>query len=114
MNSFKEMENGTVFVIMPERIVTVPLFCPLCEMPMQTQDDSLSFKEIGCCYYCDLEYRSQILENRLVEDNQLKPTITTQDTSIPERLISSFRNSDKWVDYRKARVSRSKRTIILK
>jgi hypothetical protein len=110
MNSFKEMENGTVFLIMPSNASTVPLFCPLCKFPMQTQDDSLSFKELGCCYFCDLEYRSQILQDRLVEHNQLE-----QDHSqLPQTVVFKIQASPKWNDYLKTRRFRSKRTIILK
>lgn len=108
MKNFEEIANGSVFVIRSENMVTVPLFCPLCEMPMQTQDDGISFKELGCCYLCNLEYRPKLLEYQVVEDNQLEAQAGR------ERAFVEIRADEKWSKYRERRVLRSKRTITLR
>lgn len=108
MKKFEEMENGSVFVIRSENMITVPLYCPLCEMPMQTQDDGISFKELGCCYLCDLEYRPKLLDYRVVEDNQLEALEGR------ERAFAEIRAGDGWSKYWDRRLLRSKRTITLR
>jgi len=48
------LENGKVIVVKPMDVSTiVPLFCKLCEYPMKTMEDSISFRKIGVCHYCE-------------------------------------------------------------
>lgn len=45
------------FVIVPEDAGTVvPFACPVCEIPMRTADDALSFREYECCESCKLKW----------------------------------------------------------
>lgn len=77
-------------------------------MPLQTQDDGISFKELGCCYLCDLEFRSKLLEYRVVEDNQLE---VSQGREV---AFAEIRAEEGWNKYRERRILRSKRTITLR
>lgn len=53
-----------VLIIKPsDKNDIVPLFCSVCEFPMKTSDDFLSFKDNECCYKCNFylaaKYREQ-------------------------------------------------------
>ena len=47
--------NGKLIIIVSKEFekITVPLFCPICELPMKTKEDGLSFRKYGCCEKCD-------------------------------------------------------------
>lgn len=58
LNSEQKMKmacNGKVIVIVSKDFekTTVPLFCPVCEFPMKTKEDGLSYRKHGCCEKCD-------------------------------------------------------------
>lgn len=50
----KLVANGQIAVVAPsDTSGIVPLFCPCCERPMRTSDDSLAFRKVGVCHKCD-------------------------------------------------------------
>lgn len=45
------------YVIVPEEIESiVPLYCPICERLLRTQDDENSYLEYECCNFCALNF----------------------------------------------------------
>lgn len=55
-DSYREMKvvlNGKILVVRPsDKTTVVPLFCGLCEFPMQTSDDSIAYRKRQCCNKC--------------------------------------------------------------
>jgi len=53
----KKIENlhdGKIVVVKPtDTSNIVPLFCHLCCYPMKTVEDSISYRKVGVCSYCD-------------------------------------------------------------
>lgn len=46
--------NDKVIVVKnKDDLTTVPLFCHVCEFPMRTMEDSISFRKHGVCSQCD-------------------------------------------------------------
>jgi len=46
--------NGKVVVVKyKDNSTTVPLFCKICEFPMKTMEDSISYRKHGVCSHCD-------------------------------------------------------------
>lgn len=92
---FKNLQNlrmnHEIFISCPEDHNPVPLFCPLCEFPMRTQSDSLSFREMGCCEYCDSHWRPYLKSGEEID-----------------------KTSERWKTYMTFRAQKAKRTIILK
>ena len=55
----KILEQGKVIVIKPTvHFTVVPLFCPVCQFPMKTSDDSSAYKTYECCDLCGLTFAS--------------------------------------------------------
>ena len=51
--NIKDLCNGKVISISPiDRELIVPLFCPLCEFPMKTSDDSIAYTQCKTCDRC--------------------------------------------------------------
>jgi hypothetical protein len=84
-DSYREMKvvaNGKVLVVRPsDKTTVVPLFCPVCEFPMQNSDDSIAFRKKQCCNKCLLFCRGdrnelppeQWEEYLLERQNRAKP-----------------------------------------
>jgi len=46
--------NGKVLVVKnKDNSTTVPIFCKICEFPMKSMEDSISYRKHGVCYHCD-------------------------------------------------------------
>lgn len=46
--------EGKIAVVAPKDMNNiVPLFCPCCDFPMKTSDDSVSYRKVGVCNKCD-------------------------------------------------------------
>lgn len=55
--------DGKVIAVKPKNMdAVVPIFCPLCEFPNRTSDDSSAFREGGVCYACDIRWRRPYLD----------------------------------------------------
>ena len=53
----KILQNGKIAVIAPiDNSSNVPIFCPHCQLPMKTSQDSISYRSKKCCYKCDLKW----------------------------------------------------------
>lgn len=89
-DSYREMKivsDGRILVIRPSDTTTVvPLFCPLCEFPMQNSDDSIAYRKLQCCDKCWSFARGS--------KNELPP--------------------EQWEEYLKERQNRAKPLFILK
>lgn len=57
-DDIKSLMNGQIIIVAPEALVKgrVPLYCPLCEFPNKTSDDSASFRRYGCCAKCEVRW----------------------------------------------------------
>jgi len=51
----KILHEGKLVVIKLKGII-VPLFCGVCNTPMRTLEDGLSFRKHECCHWCALEW----------------------------------------------------------
>lgn len=93
----KITNNGKIMVIVAKNFekITVPLFCSICEFPMRTKEDGLSFRKHGCCEKCD---------NRWT----YKPGINWSEGKTPNKL------SEEWVEYYSFRLIISKPIIKIK
>jgi len=69
--------NGKVVVVRnKDDTTTVPLFCKVCEFPMKTMEDSISYRKHGVCNHCDnrwtndrhVNWVSGTLPNKTTED----------------------------------------------
>lgn len=62
-DSYREMKvlnDGKLLVVRPfDKIVAVPLFCPLCAFPMRTADDSVAYRKTRTCHKCNLKWDSE-------------------------------------------------------
>lgn len=45
-------EGNVISISSIERDRIVPLFCPLCEFPLKTSDDSIAYDHCGVCVKC--------------------------------------------------------------
>lgn len=77
-----------------KKIIT-PLFCPICEFPMKTKEDGISYRKLGCCEKCD-----NIWTNR--------PGIDWEKNIWPDK------SSKDWQDYYNERVILSRPIINIK
>ena len=89
------VNDGKVIVIKPtDKTSIVPLFCPMCNLPMQTSADALAFRKTGGCNLCNMNwcypYSKQWADG-------WRPWISS-----PER----------WTDYLERRVASSKPEIV--
>jgi len=51
------LENGKILLVFPsETNSIVPIFCFICSFPMRTMEDSLAFRDKGCCSNCDMRW----------------------------------------------------------
>jgi tRNA(Ile2) C34 agmatinyltransferase TiaS len=93
----KTINNGKIIVIVAKDFekTTIPLFCPVCELPMKSKEDGLSFRKHGCCEKCD---------NRWTD----KPGIDWNNKKYPNK------SSQEWVDYYIDRVILSRPIIKIK
>lgn len=58
------LQNNKIVVILPEnKDFIVPLFCPLCDIPMKTLDDSISYSNSKTCNKCELTWSRTIFGN---------------------------------------------------
>lgn len=99
-NKWKKISRGRClmrhpddfYVIVPEDdSVFVPFECPVCFLPMRTADDSVTFREIGCCEECKLRWA----ESRLDEwKSGWRPTRDEVDESVQARKYRIPRLSD--------------------
>lgn len=50
--------NQSVFIIVPNDYedLVVPLFCPLCQLPMTTKEDTNSYKKHKLCEQCHYKW----------------------------------------------------------
>jgi hypothetical protein len=55
---FKKINDGNVILVAPvgQRQHVVPLFCPLCECPMKTQEDAEVYLKNRLCSHCLKEW----------------------------------------------------------
>ena len=92
----KSLREGKVIVLAPDdlKLTVVPLFCPLCELPMLTREDGHSYRKINCCERCDMRWAST--KEYLSEDFKL------------------VKQTKEWKEYLKDRVIRSRQLIKLK
>jgi len=50
-------ENGKLIIIKPTNVThAAPIFCPVCEAPMKTSEDSFAFRQHQCCHFCALDW----------------------------------------------------------
>jgi hypothetical protein len=63
-------DNKTVFVIAPKgyQETIVPLFCPLCELPMTTKEDVSEYKIHKLCAKCSYKWQGKDLTKIKKED----------------------------------------------
>lgn len=61
-DTYREMKvshNNKLISIRPfDKQTTVPLFCPLCEFPMKTIEDSVSYREYMLCNKCEQHWKN--------------------------------------------------------
>lgn len=59
-DSYREMKvvsDGKLLVVRPfDQEVSVPLFCPLCTLPLRTADDSMAYRKTRTCDKCNLRW----------------------------------------------------------
>ena len=94
--NFKEMMDGKILLITPEGDTnTTPLFCRVCELPMKTLEDSISFRQQTCCSKCGNRWSSR-------KEGNLK------DGWSPDK------QSEEWLEYIQERIMLGKSLINLK
>ena len=49
-----KIENDVLVIRPNDKDNIIPLFCPICDFPMKSSDDFISFKETSCCYKCKI------------------------------------------------------------
>ena len=91
--------NGKVIVVFDSEVkgCQVPLFCFHCSFPMKTIDDSISFRESGCCSKCHINW-------------SFKMEIDWSDCD--KRPIKLF--PEEWLEYIKNREINSRPILIFK
>jgi len=91
------IQKEKVVVIIPSGIerVIVPLFCKICEFPMKTRDDSISFRKVGCCFRCDNRWTNT-------------PGVDWENNKIPDK------SSTEWKEYIEERFKLDKTIINFK
>jgi hypothetical protein len=60
------LEGGKIIIIAPKDYekTRTPLFCPLCEYPMKTMEDSMSYRSLGACEHCEKRWKkSRLIKN---------------------------------------------------
>ena len=70
---------------------TVPLFCPVCEFPMKTSDDSVSYRKTFCCFKCENRWFNNLTKQLKVADKdseQWKEYI--EERALLSRIIFKF------------------------
>jgi hypothetical protein len=90
-----ESNEKVVVISSSSGLKNVPLFCPICEFPMKTRDDGLSFRKVGCCLKCDNRWTST-------------PGVDWKSQKTPNK------NSVEWKDYIEERLKCDKTIINLK
>lgn len=93
----KSIYNGKIIVIVSKDFekITVPLFCPICDLPMKTKEDGLSFRKCGVCEKCDNRWSN-------------KPGINWEEGKFPDKT------SEDWLEYYNFRLIQAKPIINLK
>lgn len=93
----KILENGKLIIVsdIEHEQETVPLFCFLCEFPMKTKQDGISYKKHGCCEKCDNRWTNT-------------PGVDWENNKFPNKL------SKDWEEYYNERVILSKPIINIK
>lgn len=84
--------NGKVVVVFDEftKAQQVPLFCPVCDFAMKTIDDSISFRDKGCCSKCDVYWSFKIgIDLRKPDDHPNKLFPEEWNEYIKDREINS-------------------------
>ncbi len=57
IKEMKILDGGKIIVVKPiQHKIIVPLFCPNCEFPMKTADDSSAYRIHTCCSLCSLRF----------------------------------------------------------
>ena len=52
-----DTSDGTrVLTSLHDSIVLVPVFCPVCELPMRTDADDESYQSWSCCSFCEIHW----------------------------------------------------------
>jgi hypothetical protein len=89
----KILNNGKILIVKPaNKDLIVPLFCPICNFPMRTLQDSIAFRDVETCHMCDLKWQRPYKEQWMngwrpyehalwndyikERDQQIKPRIT--------------------------------------
>jgi hypothetical protein len=70
---------------------TVPLFCPICDFPMKTSDDSVSYRKNLCCFKCENRWLNNLtkkLQNPDKESEIWKEYI--EERALLSRTIFNF------------------------
>lgn len=63
VKEMKILENGKLVIVKPiNHSPVTPLFCPVCEFPMKTSDDAVSYKTYKSCYECGIHFAHPNLE----------------------------------------------------
>lgn len=45
-----------LLILNKEKTSAVDLYCACCRFPMKTLEDTLSFRKVGVCHYCDNQW----------------------------------------------------------
>jgi hypothetical protein len=85
----KIVRNGKVAVIAPKDLSksVVPLFCPLCEFPMKTIEDSNSYKKMNCCEQCEIHWTSYKDDFHLLKNSKEWKEYISNRVNKPKTLI---------------------------
>lgn len=59
----EQFNDGKIVVIKPKNHKLIPLFCPLCNFPLKTIDDILSYRQYDSCDLCSLNFAITNLKN---------------------------------------------------
>lgn len=92
----KYLLDGKIIVIAPKALkqIIVPLFCPLCNLPMKTKEDGVSYRNLNCCEQCELHFGTAI--------------------KIEKKSIDEIKIGSKWREYIVDRLNRSRKLLKLK
>lgn len=92
----KSLDGGKIVIVKPIDMTTiVPLFCYVCEFPMKTADDSISFRKHGVCSRCDGRWTNH-------------RDVSWKEGKLPDK------SSEDWQEYITLRALLSRPLIILK
>lgn len=57
-----KISSGVLVIRPTDKSNVIPLFCSVCEFPMKTSDDFLSYKDYSCCHKCKIHLVSRDIE----------------------------------------------------